>query len=64
MDVVAILLILGMRARFQRRMRKYEDKYDAKIVEINDYTVLVTGLPHGEDEEVVETGLRRCARHP
>ena len=61
MDVLAVLIILGARARFQHRMKRYEGKYDAKVVELSDYTVLVSGLPKGLDEHIVEQQLRACA---
>lgn len=64
MDVLAICTLLYMRRLFIRAIGAYREQYDKKVVEIADFTVLVTGLPHNQNEIGVEEDLRACAPLP
>eukprot|EP00892_Ulva_mutabilis_P009410 jgi/Ulvmu1/6841/UM031_0046.1 len=44
-DVLAILFLLYSRRHFKLTVEKYQSEYDEQVLEIADYTVLVTGLP-------------------
>jgi hypothetical protein len=60
MDVLAIGALLLTRRFFKEAVKHYDDQYDAKVTEISDYTIIVTGLPLHESESEVEEGLREC----
>jgi hypothetical protein len=64
MDVLAVCVLLFMRRHFLQAIGAYREQYDKKVVEISDFTVLVSGLPHDQDEIAVEEGLRACAPFP
>ena len=43
--MLAVGILLLSRFYFLRAVRTYEHEYDEKVLELADYTVLVTGIP-------------------
>jgi hypothetical protein len=60
MDVIGVLILLFMRRRFCYAIKAYTEVYDKKVVELSDYTALITGLPANLTPEEVEAGLHEC----
>jgi hypothetical protein len=42
---VAVVILISSRFFFLRAVRKYKSDYDEAVLELSDYTVLVTGIP-------------------
>lgn len=59
-DVAAVLALLVMHRMFSKSVEKYSKEQRAGAIELADYTVFVTGLPHDQSEELIEEGLRLC----
>lgn len=55
-----MLFLLFSRRQFRLAVEKYELEYDASVLEIADYTVLVTGLPKDISPSEADTALLEC----
>lgn len=61
-DVIAVIFLLYSRRHFKLAVEKYEHEYDASVLEIADYTVLVTGLPKDISPSQADTALVEYAQ--
>lgn len=59
-DVLAVIIILYARRHFKLAVEKYEFEYDASVLEIADYTVLVSGLPKNISPSEADNALLEC----
>jgi hypothetical protein len=56
-------MLLGLRFVFKKAVKSYEIEYDKKVVEISDYTVLVSGVPESLDPDTADKSLLRYGAH-
>jgi hypothetical protein len=64
--VLAVGILLISRYFFLRAVQTYEHEYDEKVLELSDYTVLVTGIPESmspgtAEGAICEYAARQCA---
>lgn len=55
--MLAVGILLLSRSCFLRAVQKYEREYDEKVLELSDYTVLVTGFPRNMRAAEAESAL-------
>jgi hypothetical protein len=58
--VIAVGILLVSRFYFLRCVQKYEQEYDEKVLELADYTVLVTGFPETMLPAHAESAICEC----
>lgn len=63
-EACALLLLLLLSRQFKQQIAAYAAAYDSGILEIADYTLLVTNLPETLTPEEASDALIECALTP
>lgn len=59
--MIAVGTLMLSRYYFMKSVKTYQREYDEKVLELSDYSVLVTGIPESMNSANAEGALCECA---